>query len=169
MQQYEYERFETYNSVVFRFDLLWYVKARLYPKWHAPKWDVGLLGGSKTKISKSLLEKWRRASPYPTKWQIFATKWWFVILWVGYLYKFLKMNIFQFRFLGRSRGVSCTFWTIETRRKKIPLPPKRGENPIFGPQNDDLSFCGGGTFITIYTFFSGFCDSQGTWHTPWPA
>ena len=41
-------------------------KARLYPKWHAPEWDVGLLGGSKSKISKSLLEKWSGASPYPT-------------------------------------------------------------------------------------------------------
>ena len=33
------------------------LKVRLYPKWHTPQWDVGLLGGSKSKISKSLLEK----------------------------------------------------------------------------------------------------------------
>jgi len=32
-------------------------KGRLYPKWHAPYLDVGLLGGSRSKISKSLLEK----------------------------------------------------------------------------------------------------------------
>ena len=33
---------------------------------------MGLLGGSKSKISKSLLEKWSGASPYPTtKWRIF--------------------------------------------------------------------------------------------------
>ena len=48
------------------------VKARLYPKWHAPEWDVGLLGGSQSKISKSLLKKWSGTSPYPTtKWRIF--------------------------------------------------------------------------------------------------
>ena len=32
-------------------------KVRLYLKWHAPEWDVALIGGSKSKISNSLLEK----------------------------------------------------------------------------------------------------------------
>ena len=60
------------------------------------------------------------------------------------------MHIFKFCFLGRSRGVSCTFRTIETRKKKL-TSPKMGENPLFWPQNDS-SFCGGGTFLTVYIY-----------------
>ena len=43
-------------------------KARLYLKWHAPLWDVALIGRSKSKISNSLLEKWSGASPNLTTW-----------------------------------------------------------------------------------------------------
>ena len=85
----------------------------------------------------------------------------------GTFITFLRINIFQFHFLGRSRGVSCTLWITETRKiyiytvKKVPPPQndesfcgqKRGFSPILGEVN----------------FFSGFYGSESTWHTPRPA
>ena len=107
---------------------------------------MGLLGGSKSKISKSLLEEWRGTSPYPFLDHKMTTS---SFCGGGTFITFLKINIFQFRFLGRSRGVSCTLWITETRKiyiytvKKVPPPQndesfcgqKRGFSPILGEVN----------------------------------
>ena len=46
-------------------NLLSILKARSYPKWHAPLWDVGLLGGSKSKISSLCSKNDAAQAPTP--------------------------------------------------------------------------------------------------------
>ena len=123
-----------------------------------------LLGGSKSKISKSLLKKWRGTSPYP----IFGPQNDDLSFCGGGTFiTFLKINIFQFHFLGRSRGVSCTLWITETRKKCIYSykgnPTTKWLIVILWSWGF-FNVLGGGEI-----FFSGFYGSDDTWHTPKPA
>ena len=85
----------------------------------------------------------------------------------GTFITFLKINIFQFRFLGRSMGVSCTLLITETRKKCIysykGTPTTKWQHCHFVVQKWG--------FLPIFFWGegSGFYGLDGTWHNPRPA